>query len=69
MTSGSKYFGCGWKKKIYYNYAVELILIGHFYGDKECLNNDYHKEVKYIANAVGGISKENQRITAEKMKT
>ena len=48
LAFGPNYFSCGWKKNTYYNYnyAVALALIGHFYGDEDCSNSDYHKEVK-----------------------
>lgn len=69
MTFGPNYFGCGWKKNTYYNYnyAVALALIGHFYGDKECTNSDYHKGVKYIADAVG-VSNRMVKILRKKVK-
>ena len=69
LAFGPNYFSCGWKKNTYYNYnyAVALALIGHFYGDEDCSNSDYHKGVKYIADAVG-VSNRMVKILRKKLK-
>lgn len=69
IAFGPNYFGCGWEKVPYYNYnyAVAISLIGHFYGDEESSNSDYHKGIKCIAEEVG-VSKRMIKIFRKKLK-
>lgn len=68
LTSGIRYFECGYSDKYYYNHpvAVAIAIIGKLYGLPQSKGSNYHKGIAYIASEVG-VSKRQVKALRKKM--